>query len=275
MLRLTIIFLVFMAIVFMYANVAKAQLVKDGLVAYWPLDKNTIDGKKVKDVIGGNDGTMNASLKIVAGKVGDALEFNGVTDKVDIPGTDALDFNGKEKFSVSAWIYAKGTSGGTCCGSIVAQRDVNAWALRWDNRDGPREVEFIVCPGWVGDGSNFGLTVPLEEWHLVTGVCTGKQLLMYLDDKKGEGAEIAFPGAVSGGGFATTIGGASDGYFNGIIDEALIYNKALSDKEIAQNFQAKGMAVDPKSKLAICWGELKKQRLHNLNPATNLKILVS
>lgn len=240
---------------FMYADLAKAQLVKDGLVAYWPLDKNTIDGKKVKDTIGGNDGVLTGT-KMVAGKVGDALQFNGTDDIVKIDGTDALDFNGKKEFSVSAWINVKGQSGGTCCGSIVAQRDVNAWALRLDNRDAPTAVEFIVCPGWIGDGAAFGLAVESEEWHLVTGVCNGKQLLMYLDDKKGP--EIAFPGAVSGGGFATTLGGASDGYFNGIIDEAMIYNRALTDAEIKQNFAAKGMSVDPKSKLAICWGDLRK-----------------
>jgi hypothetical protein len=242
-------------VTFMYADLAKAQLVKDGLVAYWPLDKNTINGKDVKDVIGGNDGVLTGA-KIVAGKVGDALQFNGTDDIVKIEGTDALDFNGKDQFTVQAWINIKGQSGGTCCGSIVAQRDVNAWALRFDNRNAGTEVEFIVCPGWIGDDG--GLGVKKDEWHLVTAmIAKGGKLLMYLDDQKGK--DVAFaPGKVTGAGFATTLGGASDGYFNGIIDEVLIYNKALSENEIKQNLAAKGLAVDTKSKLAICWGDLRK-----------------
>jgi hypothetical protein len=254
--KCVIIVMVLTVVTFMHADLVKAQLVKDGLIAYWPLDKNTIDGKNVKDIIGGNDGVLSGA-KIVAGKVGDALQFAGVADDiVKIEGADALDFNGKEQFTVQAWINVKGQSGGTCCGSIVAQRDVNAWALRYDNRNAGAEVEFIVCPGWIGDEGGIG--VEKDEWHLITAmIAKGGKLLMYLDGEKGKDAAFA-PGKVTGGGFATTIGGASDGYFNGIIDEVLIYSKALSEAEIKQNLAAKGMAVDPKSKLAICWGDLRR-----------------
>ena len=36
-------------------NTAKAQPVKEGLVSLWTLDKDTINGKTVEDVIGKND----------------------------------------------------------------------------------------------------------------------------------------------------------------------------------------------------------------------------
>ena len=59
-------------------HAAEAQYVKDGLLGYWPLDTDSISGDTIKDVSGnGNDGTINFPVKIVAGQVGDALEFDG------------------------------------------------------------------------------------------------------------------------------------------------------------------------------------------------------
>jgi len=158
MLRNLTYFFTLMLIIAIFINVnnAKADVVTDGLISYWSLDNADIDGKTVKDGWGKNDGTMNNNIKVVKGKIGEALEFDGQTDKVDIPGDDTLDFNGKDQFSVAAWVYRQGPAGGVCCGSIIAQRDANGWALRYDNRNVGIEVEFIIQPGWVGDG-DFGV----------------------------------------------------------------------------------------------------------------------
>jgi hypothetical protein len=249
--------LVLIATVFMSANAAKAQLVTDGLVSYWPLDKATIDGDTVEDVWGENDGTIMGGAKIVEGKVGDALEFDGADDFVDIPGTESLELNDKTELTAAAWINVQGHSGG-CCDPIIAQRDASGWALRYDQRDGGAEIEFIVHnPSWVGDGANFGAPVPKEgEWHFITGVLTGDELLIYVDDTLEN--EIDFAGAIVSNSSETEIGGALDGYFMGLIDEVLIYDRALSEQEVKQNYQSEGLLVGNSSdKLAICWGEIK------------------
>ena len=247
--------------VFMYASVAKAQFVTDGLVAYWPLDASSISGDAVEDVWGDNEGTINGALNIVAGQVGDALEFDGQTF-VDIPGTDSLNFSGKEQMTVAAWANVAsddpvdGVVAG-CCGSIVAQRDVNSWALRYDGRNEGQEMEFIVSPGWVGD-SGFGAPRPGPgEWHHLAAVVTISEVNLYFDGELL--ATIAFAGPIASNGPETEIGRAGDGGFMGLIDEVLIYDRALSEAEIKQIFQSDGLsAVDPDSKLAISWGEIKK-----------------
>ncbi len=229
--------LAFLVTVFMYANVVKADYVQDGLIAYYSLDAATIKGDNVEDLVGDNDGVMAGGVKEVDGKFGKALEFNGSDGKLDIEGTDALMFNGIEEFTVSAWVFRKGPGGGTCCGPIIGQRDLNGWALRYDKRDVGAEAELIISPGWVGDGGGFGVAIPEGEWQHITGVLLDGTISMYLDGELE--AEIAFPGIVStNGGTATTLAGASDGYFDGIIDEALIYNKGLTAKEVKQNFES-------------------------------------
>lgn len=69
------------------------------LVGYWSFDK--ADG--VDDLTGnGHDGVIHGNPKVVAGKFGEALEFNGSTDYVEIP--DAPAISELEALSMAAWI---------------------------------------------------------------------------------------------------------------------------------------------------------------------------
>jgi hypothetical protein len=53
--------------------------------------------------------------------------------------------------------------------------------------------------------------------------------------------------------------GANADAVQGIIDEVRIYEKALSEAEVKQNFAAEGIAEDVESqgKLAATWGKMK------------------
>ena len=69
------------------------------LVGYWSFDK----ADETNDLTGnGNDGVIHGNPKVVAGKFGEALEFNGSTDYVEIP--DAPAISELEALSMSAWI---------------------------------------------------------------------------------------------------------------------------------------------------------------------------
>ena len=46
----------------------------------------------------------------------------------------------------------------------------------------------------------------------------------------------------------------------GLIDEVALYNGALSDDEVMQNYEAIGLAVEPSGKLSLYWGEIKVLR---------------
>ena len=101
-----------------------AQFPTDGVVGYWSFDEGTIVGGKVEDLLGDNDGELDGNPKVVAGKVGNALAFNG-ENSVHIPGTDTLDFNGADELSVVAWVNPDsdkpvvGVIPDTCLGAIT------------------------------------------------------------------------------------------------------------------------------------------------------------
>jgi hypothetical protein len=248
-------------IAFLIDSPVKADVVTDGLVAYWSFDEDTIDGDNVADIVGDNDGVLKGG-DLVNGKINGAIELDG-NSGVEVPGTDALDFNGAEELTAAAWFYPDSDdpvgnqAAAGCCGSIVAQRDANGWALRYDGRNPGQEIEFIVCPNWQGDAGFGAAKVEPKEWHYITGVVDENTMRIYLDGELI--SEQPFAGPITSNGSETDIGIASDGSFIGIIDEVAIYNRALSDEEVMQNFESKVFfSVDYREKLAICWGDIKQ-----------------
>jgi len=242
------------------AGIVSAEMTTEGIIAYWPME----DDIDIVDVFGGNDGIPGGEgdIDLVKGKFGNGLEFDG-TAEVHIEGTDALNLAGAEAFSVSVWANTGsddpvvGVVDG-CCGSIVAQRDVNGWALRYDGRNPGMEIEFIVNDGgWQGDGG-FGAPRPnAGEWHHYAAVLDNGSTRFYFD---GELLMEGVAGALASVGMETEIGHAGDGGFVGIIDEAAIYGIALSDDQVMANFETPGLAVDPVGKLATEWASLKGLR---------------
>jgi len=213
-------------------------------VGIWSFDEDS--GSTANDNSGyGNSGTLynfaspygwtsETPHKIVGSGQGKyALSFDGVDDYVSMPMSSSLDFSGKYKITITVWVYRKGNSGG-CCGQIVGQRDVSGYDLRYDNRDTGAELEFIMGQGgWAGDGSDFGIPLPLNEWHFIAAVADGTNLLLYDNGELKD--TLSYTGIVGVNG-ETKIGGAGDGYFNGTIDEVRIYSQALSLAEIQKHY---------------------------------------
>ena len=254
---------------FMYANMftsftdafglrAEAQAVKEGLVSYWTFDQADIKGKTVKDVWGDNDGTI-IGPKIVKGKVGEALEFDGVDDYVLVDHDGSLTF-GSGDFSVDLW--ANPTTMGSYTGLITTDiagdqawkifRDVPGGGGYFRARYGSTQSDYP--PVSAGDWHHYGyvkskttLTLYLDGEFVVSDACPATHSLV--------GTELAFG--------SYRIQNAKDGLYiyNGLIDETRLYDRALSEDEVKKNFVAKGFsAVNPTKKLALTWGKLKASK---------------
>ena len=246
---------------------AGAQVVTDGLVGYWPLDAENFDGAAARDVAGGNHGVVSGNVSAVEGKVGGAGEFDG-SSPIEIEGTDSLNFAGKTELTVSAWV-SPGSGNpvvgviANCCGTIVGQRDAGGWALRYDGRNAGNELEFIVnAGGWQGDAGFGAALFDVGSWRHLTGMVDSGVMRLYLDGALQMEREFA-AAPIGSTGPETEIGNAAaDGGFVGKIDEVMIYDRALTDAEVAQNFEAAGLftSVDAAGKAAARWAELKRSR---------------
>ena len=241
-----------------YANVVEAGVVvTDGLVSFWTFDKSDIDSKTVKDVWGKNDGAIVGNPKEVEGKIEEAMEFNGKSDFIDCGNDASLDLT--DAITIEVWIKPESAGeGGPNAGPICkAESGVDPWSwqLRYNAPGSFMGFQFNANPGgstWISVQEKLSA----GEWHHIAGTFDGKEIICYLNGTEKEKGKIA---AISGGAGTFFIG--QDGWvnvFNGVIDEVRIYDRALNETEIQQNYESTSqLAVVPTDKLAVTWGKVK------------------
>jgi four helix bundle protein len=205
-----------------------------GLVGYWTFDgKDTNWGSNTTiDKSGsGNTGTMtnmSTSTSPTPGKIGQALNFDGVNDYVEIGDPSVLNF-GTGNFSVSTWLYA--TNNTNFRDPILFSNvSVSAgWAI--DHIPSSSRLDFQSINSNVrAISTNFTNNV----WHHVVGVRNGSTISIYVDGVKGTDATASddINGATS-----LSIGGRYS-LWSGNVDDTRIYSRALSASEIKQLYNA-------------------------------------
>lgn len=242
------------ATVFMYANVVEAQqVIADGLVSYWTFDENTIDGDTVRDIWGDNDGTIMGDPEIVEGKYGEALSFDGVDDWVGGTG-DSPTLDNTEAFTYEAWVKPDLVD----VGRIFLGNAVDNF--EFDARNGLSL--YIRNGGWGTPVQSGAGTVPAGEWSHVVGTFDGDEIKVYLNGalEATVQRDITLVSGDFSVNFGTFANGEEEGgwFYDGILDEARAYNRALSEEEIEHNMSAAGLAVaNYADKLTLTWGEIR------------------
>ena len=223
--------------IFNKSSYIKNVIGADNLVARWLLDEtsgNTASDSSAYSHPGTlKGGTFSFSANTIAGKIGNALNFNGSTDYIETP--YASDLN-PSKFTCSFWVRLKGGAGnfrspvtsrnasaGLGEGYIFYASDANRWAF------------------WLGTGTSMNqcidntANVTYSVWTFVAGSYNGSQQLLYVNGQQVNSATVGHtrnstkPLRIGAG--ATEA--SPDFYFNGDIDDVRIYNRALSSAEIS------------------------------------------
>lgn len=216
--------------------------VDDSLLGYWSFDEN--EGVSLSDSSGKGHTGIAGGASWVSGISGSALMFDGNNDIATVSG---FSLQGLSTFSVSAWINVNSTFGNGCCGTIVGERSSNNWALRLDNRD-QKPLELIVHP-WGGDAGTEGGDIPIRnDWFHLVGVFDGGQTSLFVD---GTLVNTSSSSSIvpSSGSSILEIGGGSDGWFRGGIDEVRIYETALTEQDVL--LVKDSVAVPAPSSIAI------------------------
>lgn len=204
--------------------------VTDGLVAWWKLNGNTNDSS------GNNHGT-GSNLTPTTGQNGlqnSAYSFNGTNSYID---AQVSSLSGDAPHSISFWIkitayptvYADPFSMGNAANNSYSAAELytNNFSWYFFNNDTPTGA----------------VIAPLATWTFVTltysgggGTTTNKKIyrnataLTTVNAGAGYGQLLALPTPAPVG-----IGrdrGRNTSYFNGVIDDVRIYNRALSQAEV-------------------------------------------
>lgn len=247
------------SIVWMLPQVCVAEIDPETAVGVWLLDEGV--GKTTKDSSGkGHDGTISGA-KWKDGKFGKGLEFDG-GQWVTIDSTPELQIG--EELTMMAWFFATDIGDWR---QLIAKS--NEYLLRIDPPQEGNKMSSFVKPGGAWE-PRASANVPDEDtWiHFAATYDSNEkneQLVVYVNGKRA-GASTR-PGDIAVTANPVELGKWGGGsYFVGIIDEAAIFNVALSEDDlstIAEHGLAKalgGLAVAPTNKLATTWATLKADR---------------
>lgn len=190
-----------------------------------PTDYVQTTGSAVTE-FGNNGRAINGASTIAAGKLGRAGTFDGVNQYISV-GTGVGDYT--DNFTLAAWVNT----------SIDAVQDVfaknEAGAQQYVLQVGSTATGRKMKLFWTGGSASSSAGNIFDgEWHFVAVVIDGSASQMYIDGLPD--GDTFTPAILSNPAVATTIGARNLGTvepFDGSIDEASIWSRALSAYEIS------------------------------------------
>lgn len=257
-LTLLCISLVFTSLVL--TSISYARLDMKGVVAIWLLDEG--EGDKVTDSSGNaNDGAFESGEpEWVDGMFGKALSFDGVDDWVAMNAPVIID---TVDFTMGCWANP-GKAQKTWTNILSSHQEPPRRGISFEQTE--NNVNLFGCA--VGDGVNWlgagNVQLKAGEWNHMVIARKGDQGTWYLNGKVDEVAQLASADAVIAATSNFRIGNWVLGgrEFNGIVDEAFLFNRALSKDEVTSIMNRgieKASPVLPKDKIAITWSRIKTQ----------------
>ena len=209
----------------------------NGLVGYWSFDgQYTTSTDGTRDVSNnGNWGAFNGGVKPVAGVSGQALSFDGVDDYVNAGSDASLNFLNKSAITVEAWVKNNTLAGGS--DTIVSQMNTSGLGGFWLGTGWltVNKAYFAVDIGGVPYSATSAVLSTGTYYHLV-GIYDGSNVRIYVNGVEGTPSPVV--GVLTAPNHSTLIGAwMTNGYYwDGIIDEVRIYNRALSADEVKQHY---------------------------------------
>ncbi|MFA6024848.1 MAG: LamG-like jellyroll fold domain-containing protein [Ignavibacteriaceae bacterium] len=192
----------------------------DGLVAFYPFKNNTVD------YTGNGYDIFGSGLNLVLDRFGDAngaVSFDGNTSQAEVTNSTSLDFP-QNGFTISTWVKYSNNNN-----AVIFGKHVNGYSNGYFLAAVNNQLQFYV--------SGTSITAPDlsndSKWHLVTGVYDGNKARLYVDGVQ-KAVELVGYSAMSSNpvrlGYMQTPGYPER--YNGLMDDARIYNVPLSQSEI-------------------------------------------
>ncbi|MFH1536271.1 MAG: LamG-like jellyroll fold domain-containing protein, partial [Patescibacteria group bacterium] len=212
--------------------------IENGLVAWWSMDGGTgttISDQSINSNTGtlGGDGLGTDLPAWITGKFSKALNFDGSDDYVQVANSASIELL-HNPLTVEAWIYRR-TNSQDWEGIVVK-------AKAGDPYDGYSLYSMAsgvirARVGYLNYNLDTTSAIINNAWHHVDLRTDGPNYAIYVDGVKasadGTTGTVTTTGTVLWLGRSISAGE----YFDGMIDEVRIYNRALSAREIAEHYR--------------------------------------
>lgn len=160
------------------SNQQNATGVWNGHVGAWHLDENPAGGAQQDSSSNNNHGNTLGGMgagNLIAGKIGQALNFDGVNDAVQVPDSASLDVS---NLTVSAWVQKKANA--PTWAMIVSRQagtgSGDLWIL-YQNSSANDEYRFGA--GAAGANSSVSGVADINAWVYVTATYDGTTARLY------------------------------------------------------------------------------------------------
>ena len=262
MTRLTVVCISFIVISLMFVGIGYAGIDPSTVVGRWLFDEGS--GDVATDSSGnGNNGTLMNAPQWVDGKFGKALAFDGADTYVEIAHAESLTMT--NEVTVAFWFKT------TKAMVVFEDRQVvmGKHYLEYEIGIYPAGAVHTYTSDGAGgydEGINTAIAEKLEEddwtldkWYHLAWTLNGTHEIVYVNgvnvgefDKPNAGTQ---PGTHN-----VEIGRRTEGSlpFEGAVDEVVILNVALGEKDIQGMISGLATAVEPSGKLTTIWGQIKK-----------------
>ena len=226
------------------AFVANDGRIQSGIVSHWTFDQARFhetadDSHSSADA---NLVSMDSSSDWVNGQISGALNFDGDNDQAVITGAAASELNtalnGSDALTMSLWVRSEGTNNNH--EGLFEHRSGDNTNLTGFNTPGGTLDNFNFRINSAGLSTDAGTLVEGEWQHLVGVWQAGERFEIWLDGVLVEEALVSPDVALVADGdwrFGNDIA-LSGRFFNGSIDDAGLWNRALSELEILGLFQS-------------------------------------
>jgi hypothetical protein len=213
------------------ATVADKGALATGLLSHWTFDGKDMVGGVARDGVRGNNGTLTniaSSTFYTDGKIGQALNFDGVNDYIEKLGPSGFP-TGNNPFSYSAWIKPR---------NAPSQQVILFYGTNTTNQSAYIEIGNADCGAnrlssgkWGATINCDSTTVTLGQWHLVTLTFDGTTARLYRNGVLAD-SDAASYNLVN---TYVDIGRVSNSaFFSGSVDDVRVYGRALSATEVLQ-----------------------------------------
>ena len=224
-----------------------------GALAFYTFNGNAHDSS-------GNDnnGTTRGSPTYVNGNLalgpGQALNFNGSSQDVEVPYTTSFNVN---SWTVSAWINLSASAAANVNGILGTRLGID-YTFDMQIRDNNGLVHTDIGDGgvWLSNNADASYTFDPGTWYMVTETVASSGYALYVN-----GVQIA-TGSVGGiprfmqPGQTLSIGQGYGGeYFNGSLQDVSIYGSALSAAQVAALYSSNAAQAKtlPRTAAADSW----------------------
>jgi len=214
----------------------------DGMVSYWKFDETT--GYIYADSYGTHpaDGSVGTPTTGAAGRVGNALSFDGTSDYVTVADHADWDWAADASFTIEVW--AKVTNIATRNKVMIGRDQGPGHPHWWLGANHTTGVANFNLKDSSGGGVAVTGTTALNDglWHHIVAVRDNStnQNMLYVDANFQDSDIYDY---TAGFGTSTSIGIGymaynltPDYFYGGQLDEIAIYNRVLSDSEISQHY---------------------------------------